>query len=149
VISRAASEKKCGLCTKAVELWCGAYGAEAGVVALKYLPYGGLFITGGVSNKLRKFICPSNKNGSATCFMEAFLDKGRASPFLRNIPVFLVRGEDMGEKGVSLRSERLYQERLQLRVPSARVSMRSSNSCCNGDEMPLVLSTSFKTLASE
>jgi len=39
------------VCKKAVEVFCECYGSEAGVAALKWLPYGGLYISGGIAAK--------------------------------------------------------------------------------------------------
>ena len=50
-----------------------AYGAEAGVAALKWLPNGGLYLTGGLTPKNIDWI--RSPNGP---FMEAFLDKVRS-----------------------------------------------------------------------
>lgn len=113
VITKAAQKGECELSRRAVEMWCGAYGSEAGVVALKYMPYGGLYITGGVTNKMRDFITGKkllNKkpNSGMSPFMESFLDKGRVTPMLMRVPVFLVRGEDMGERGVMIKAQRQF-----------------------------------------
>jgi len=116
VVSASASTGESKLCEMAVDMWCGAYGSEAGVVALKYMPLGGLYLTGGVTNKLREFILGRTKHGST--FMEAFLDKGRVSTMLKRVPVYLVRGEDLGERGVILKAQRLYKEQNLLRRPS-------------------------------
>mmetsp|Transcript_1432 Transcript_1432/g.5745 ORF Transcript_1432/g.5745 Transcript_1432/m.5745 type:complete len:436 (+) Transcript_1432:90-1397(+) len=115
VITQAAQSGDCELSARAVELWCGAYGSEAGVVALKYMPFGGLYITGGVTNKMRDFITgqlPTNKkhNSGMSPFMESFFDKGRVTTMLMRVPVFLVRGEDMGERGVMIKAQRQYLE---------------------------------------
>ncbi len=49
-----------------------AYGAEAGVAALKWLPYGGLYLCGGLTPKNIKLI-----TGLDGKFMDAFGDKVR------------------------------------------------------------------------
>jgi len=113
VITRAAVAGECELCTQAVNMWCSAYGAEAGVVGLTYMPFGGLYLTGGVTHKLRDFIM-GNK-GHDNLFMDAFLDKGRVTTMLMRVPVLLVKGEDMGERGAMLKASRLYFEQLRLR----------------------------------
>jgi len=128
VISKAASNGACELCKQAVDLWCGAYGAEAGVVALTYMPFGGLYITGGATNKLRDFLL-GKKTPGHNLFMEAFLDKGRVTPMLLRIPVYLVRGEDMGERGVMMQCQRLYLELIDQRKSwrSPKNSLRSED----------------------
>lgn len=49
-----------------------AYGAEAGVAGLKWLPYGGLYLTGGLTPKNIDIL--KSPNG---LFMSAFADKVR------------------------------------------------------------------------
>jgi glucokinase len=68
------------LSIKAVNLFCKIYGAEASNLALKYLPYGGVYLAGGIAGKL----LPSLQQGH---FMEGFLAKGRYRELLQNIPV--------------------------------------------------------------
>lgn len=116
VITRAANSGECELCVQAVNMWCSAYGSEAGVAGLTYMPFGGLYLTGGVTSKLRDFIV--GKKGHENNFMDAFLDKGRVTSMLMRVPVFLVRGEDMGERGAMLKASRLYFEQLKLRMAS-------------------------------
>merc|ERR1712012_539554 len=96
VVVQAAMAGECELCQEAVEMFVGAYGAEAGVCALKYMPFGGLFLTGGVTCRTRDFIM--GRRGKPGHFLEAFLDKGRVSPMLRRVPVYIVREEDLGER---------------------------------------------------
>jgi glucokinase len=112
VITMAANDGTSGLCQKAVDTFIGAYGAEGGVVGLKYMPFGGLYLTGGVSCKLQKFISDPSQKHKRGHFMHAFLDKGRVSTMLHRIPVYLVKEEDMGERGVMLKAIRLYRARL-------------------------------------
>lgn len=38
-------------------------------------------------------------SGDNSLFMQAFHDKGRVSPFLKNVPVYAVLVEDLGERG--------------------------------------------------
>jgi glucokinase len=70
-------------CVRAVELFVSAYGAEAGNLALKTLPSGGLYVAGGIAPTL----LPKFVDGR---FMRAFLDKGRLSSALERIRVSVV-----------------------------------------------------------
>ncbi len=78
----------------ALDIFAGAYGSEAGVAGLKWMPFGGLFITGGLTPKNIDRIA-----GKDSLFMAAFQDKGRVSPFLSKIPLYAVLVEDLGERG--------------------------------------------------
>ncbi|CAK9050766.1 unnamed protein product [Durusdinium trenchii] len=105
VIVQAARNGTCELCLKTMDLFIGAYGSEAGVLALKFMPFGGDFIVG--------------ERGTPHHFIDSFRDKGRVSTMLMlgmhgethtycrgKMKVFLVRGEDMGERGVKLKDGR-------------------------------------------
>ncbi len=81
-------------CVRAVELFVGLYGAEAGNLALKSIPTGGLYIAGGVALHLR----PQLRAG----FMPAFLAKGRMSKLLAELPVALVLDPQVGLRGAAL-----------------------------------------------
>lgn len=116
VIVEAARSGECVLSEQTLDIFCSAYGSEAGVLALTYMPFGGLFVTGGVTNKVRDFIL--GEKGTPGSFMDAFLDKGRVSPMLKKVPVFIARGEDMGERGVKFKAMRMYGEAEMIRQPS-------------------------------
>jgi glucokinase len=82
-----------------MKLFIDAYGAEAGNLALKLLPYGGLYIAGGVAARNATLI----KEGG---FLSAFLAKGRMSSLLRRIPVYLVLDRKVGLLGAASRARR-------------------------------------------
>jgi len=66
---------------KAMDIFIGAYAAEASGAALKYLPFGGLFLAGGLTPKNLHLI-----QGEGGPFLKAFLDKGRMAPLLHKVP---------------------------------------------------------------
>jgi glucokinase len=68
------------LCVAALDLFVGAYGAEAGNMALRCLAVGGVFLGGGIAPKL----LPALRSGG---FMRAFTSKGRFAELLQRIPV--------------------------------------------------------------
>jgi glucokinase len=102
VIGRHALAKSDALCTQALHLFVSLYGAEAGNLALKSLPYGGLYLAGGVGAK----ILPKLQDGT---FMEGFLDKGRMRSLLENIRVSLIVNPKVGLIGAALYAQRLSQ----------------------------------------
>jgi glucokinase len=71
-----------------------AYGCEVGSSAIKFIPTGGMFVTGGLTPKNIKFI-----EGQDSPFMKAYHDKGRVKPVLENVPIFAVMVEDLGVRG--------------------------------------------------
>mmetsp|Transcript_1084 Transcript_1084/g.1214 ORF Transcript_1084/g.1214 Transcript_1084/m.1214 type:complete len:434 (+) Transcript_1084:124-1425(+) len=82
------------LCKKTMEIFITAYGAEAGVAALKWLPYGGLYLCGGLTPKNIELI-----TDPAGGFMTSLLDKGRITTMLNQVPIYAVMAEDLGERG--------------------------------------------------
>ncbi|MEO0534192.1 MAG: glucokinase [Cyanobacteria bacterium P01_A01_bin.123] len=100
VISKGAAETGDRLCQKAMELFTAAYGAEAGNLALKLLPYGGLYIAGGIAAKNLSLM----QSGP---FMTAFTNKGRVSPLLEKVPVHVVLNSEVGLIGAALRAAQL------------------------------------------
>ncbi len=71
------------LAAKAVDMFVHAYGAEAGNLALKALARAGVYIGGGIAPR----IADNLREGA---FMQAFKDKGRLSPLVADIPVWVV-----------------------------------------------------------
>ncbi|HVJ07109.1 MAG TPA: glucokinase [Acidisarcina sp.] len=71
------------LCSRALDMFVSAYGAEAGNLALKALSVGGVYLGGGVAPR----ILPKMESG---LFMKAFLDKGRLSGLLKQMPVRII-----------------------------------------------------------
>ena len=82
------------LCTRALELFCKLYGAEAGNFALKCLATGGVFVAGGIAPR----IIDALKDGR---FRDAFFDKGRMRPLLEQMPVQVVLNTDAGLLGAA------------------------------------------------
>jgi glucokinase len=100
VIAAHALANSDALCTKALELFVAAYGAEAGNLALKSLPYGGLYLAGGVGAK----ILPKLQDGS---FIENFLDKGRMRSLLEKMSISLITNPKVGLIGAALYAQKL------------------------------------------
>lgn len=79
---------------RALEIMFNVFGGEVGNVALKYLPYGGIYVAGGIAPKNIEFI-----NGPDSEFMRRFLDKGRMTSIMSDFPVYVVMQEDLGLRG--------------------------------------------------
>jgi len=87
------------LCDEALQIWSACYGAEAGVLGLKFMPFGGLYLSGGVTARLLDRLQHRPE------FMEAYWDKGRVSPLLSRVPLYVINaGIEMGERGAHLRA---------------------------------------------
>lgn len=86
LITEKAEDKSCTACIRACRIFIDIYGAESGNLALKFFAVGGLFIGGGIAPRMLSFIKESN-------FLKSFLNKGRLSPVLAQIPIKIVLNE--------------------------------------------------------
>ncbi|MEB4593187.1 glucokinase [Candidatus Thiothrix sp. Deng01] len=82
VISRHGLAGSDPLCAETMRLFVRIYGSEAGNLALKCLPRGGIYIGGGIGPKIRAAL-------ETGVFMQGFLDKGRMARAIEHIPVRL------------------------------------------------------------
>ncbi|MGA7935849.1 MAG: glucokinase, partial [Kovacikia sp.] len=94
-ISRHAQEQSDSLCQATMALFVSAYGAEAGNLALKLLPNGGLYVAGGIAAKN----LPLMQQGE---FLRAFSAKGRVSSVLEKVPIYVVRNTRVGLIGAAI-----------------------------------------------
>jgi len=78
---------ECHACSETLQIWTEAYGAEAGNMALRILPFGGVYVAGGIALK----ILTKLRDGS---FVRSFSDKQKLSTQLAKIPIFVVLNED-------------------------------------------------------
>ncbi|MDX1977413.1 MAG: glucokinase [Pseudanabaenaceae cyanobacterium bins.68] len=83
------------LAAQTMTMFMENYGAEAGNLALKLLPYGGLYIAGGIAAKNLELFRQGN-------FLAAFHAKGRMSTLLSQIPVQIIANQEVGLIGASL-----------------------------------------------
>lgn len=137
------------LCAKAMEIFVTAYGSEAGVAALKWLPYGGLFLAGGLTPKnLHHLENGIDQNGgivtiedaitrniTLSChgkFLKAFWDKGRLSPVMLKIPVYAVMDQGLGQRGAHFIAVKLLHELSQTKSKSNETTPSSSS--ISGDQ---------------
>ncbi len=94
LISKLAIEGKSALCEQTMALFVSVFGAETGNCALRYMTTGGIFIAGIIAAKnVEKMKQPS--------FLQAFLDKGRMSSLLKDMPVKIVLNDDCGLIGAA------------------------------------------------
>jgi glucokinase len=86
-ITQQAVAKTCSGCEETLHMWTEAYGSEAGNMALRALPFGGVYVGGGIALK----ILPKLKDGT---FLRAFCDKTKLADELARIPIFVVLNQD-------------------------------------------------------
>ncbi|HKP55858.1 MAG TPA: glucokinase [Polyangiales bacterium] len=92
VIGRLGSSGEDPACERALSLFVSLYGSEAGNLALKVLPTGGLYIGGGIAPKILERL----RRGD---FLQALQTKGRMSDVLQTIPVSVVTSKDVAVIG--------------------------------------------------
>jgi glucokinase len=93
-ISRAGLERTDPVCVQVLDLFVSLYGAEAGNLALKVLATGGVYIGGGIAPK----ILPRIQEGG---FLEAFTNKGRHSPLLKSMPLYVILNDKIALYGAA------------------------------------------------
>lgn len=98
VITELGLAGKDALCSRALDVFVGVYGAEAANLALKCLALGGVVVAGGIAPRI---VARLARGG----FLRAFRAKGRLSPLLASIPVDValdVRAPLLGAATVAL-----------------------------------------------
>jgi glucokinase len=93
-ISTAAIGRRCAGCMEALEVFIGAYGAEAGNLALRSVATGGVFIGGGIAPKILSAL----ESGS---FITAFRAKTPLEPLLTSMPVKVILNAEAGLLGAA------------------------------------------------
>lgn len=83
VITAAMREDPCPLCAQTLHTFLAILGSEAGNMALKVLSTGGVYLGGGIPPRILSAL-------ERPVFMDAFLNKGRLSPVLENIPIRVI-----------------------------------------------------------
>ncbi|MBW4560487.1 MAG: glucokinase [Mojavia pulchra JT2-VF2] len=99
-IGTAALQERDRLCEQTMQMFVEAYGAEAGNLAIKLLPYGGLYIAGGIAPKILPLMQQSS-------FLLNFTQKGRMRSLLEEIPVYIILNQQVGLIGAALYAARL------------------------------------------
>lgn len=98
VITERALKKECKACMRTLKWFTMLYGAEAGNLALKMLSVGGVYIGGGIAPK----ILPALKTGD---FIKEFVNKGRFSTLLSQIPVKVILNQNTALLGAERYAE--------------------------------------------
>lgn len=95
IVSRAERGEK--LRASALTMFCAIYGAAAGDFALAHGARGGVFLAGGIAQKIEPFLL-------ASPFRARFEAKGRLSHFVKPIPTKLIVNEDAAFLGAAAAS---------------------------------------------
>jgi glucokinase len=79
--------KKDPLCVKVIEKFAEILAVEVGNMALKTMPFGGIYLVGGVTTGIMDYIEKNHR------FMHEVYAKGRLTSAVRRVPVFIVKPE--------------------------------------------------------
>lgn len=88
-----------GLATETVRLFVRLLGAEAGNLSLTHLPFGGVYLCGGVSRAVAPYLATMG-------FESAFRDKGRFAGFMQNFSVSVIEDDYAALTGSAVYLER-------------------------------------------
>jgi glucokinase len=93
-ISAAALDRRCAGCVETLSLLVGAYGAEAGNLALRAVAAGGVFIGGGIAPKILAAL-------TSGAFISAFRAKAPFESMLSAMPVRVIINDGAGLLGAA------------------------------------------------
>jgi glucokinase len=95
VISLCALDRSSALCSLALDLFVTVYGAVAGNVALLFLATGGVYLGGGIAPKVLERL------KDPALFRAAFVDKGRLTPVMEQMPVRVILDDRVAMRGAA------------------------------------------------
>jgi glucokinase len=81
-------------CSAALSMFCAIFGAVAGDFALAHGARGGVYIAGGIAQKIERFM-------AASAFRQRFESKGRLSAYVQAIPTTLIVSDDAALLGAA------------------------------------------------
>ena len=95
VVTRFGLGRSDTLCDRALDMFVSIYGAEAGNLALKLLARGGVYLAGGIAQKVLSRL----EDGG---FRYGFEQKGRYTHFLESVPTFVITHPQPGLMGAAV-----------------------------------------------
>lgn len=88
------ADKPCPICSETVKMFVSILGAEAGNLALKVMATGGVYIGGGIPSRITSIL-------DSSAFLKSFLNKGRMSGLMADIPVNVILDHKAPLKGAA------------------------------------------------
>ncbi|CAF1059147.1 unnamed protein product [Adineta steineri] len=96
IISQHACDYNDALCLRVIDTFLDVFGRVLGTAAQTFLPYRGLYITGGILPKLAW----RWKNNRNNLLLKSYLDQGsKMSEVVARVPLTLIDDDDLGLKG--------------------------------------------------
>ncbi|MFC1505353.1 glucokinase, partial [Thermodesulfobacteriota bacterium] len=88
------TNRQCPICVKAITLFSAILGAEAGNLGLRVLAKGGVYLAGGLPERVLPFL-------KEKAFLNAFHQKGRMSNLMKEIPLHVITNPEAGLIGTA------------------------------------------------
>ena len=88
------TDRQCPICVKTINLFSSVLGAEAGNFGLRVLARGGVYLAGGLPQRVLPFL-------KETSFLDAFHNKGRTRHLIEEIPVHVITNPETGLIGAA------------------------------------------------
>lgn len=95
IIIERAVEGSCARCRDTIDMFCGIFGSFAGDIALTTGSRGGVYIGGGITPRIVSILEQSP-------FRSRFEAKGRMSPFVTDIPTYLITATNAALRGAAM-----------------------------------------------
>jgi glucokinase len=88
------TKMSCPICVKTITLFAAVLGAEAGNLGLRFLAKGGVYLAGGLPQRVLPFL------KEKTC-LHAFHQKGRMSGLIKEMPLYVITNPEAGLMGAA------------------------------------------------
>ena len=94
----------CPLCKKVVDFFIEVYGSICGNLAITLLPFGGIYLLGGVSAALSEYMKKTD------IFLKNFVDKAGLNSMLEKIPIYVIINKNLGVGGAAVFAKKVIEE---------------------------------------
>jgi glucokinase len=88
------TKRPCPMCVKTITLFAAVLGAEAGNLGLRILARGGVYLAGGLPQRVLPFL-------KEKAFLHAFHQKGRMSGLIKEMPLYVITNPEAGLMGAA------------------------------------------------
>jgi len=89
-------------CVQTLELFVTLYAKEISNFALNSLPYGGIYLVGGLTNAVADYI----KEDPASAFKNGYFSKGKViNGVLERFPIYIVKTRELGLRGTFIKAQ--------------------------------------------
>jgi len=90
-------------CVKVLEFFATLYAKEVSNFALNSLPYGGIYLVGGLTNAVWEYL----KNDTSSPFKAGYFSKGKViNNILEKFPIYIVKEKELGLLGAFVKAQK-------------------------------------------